>query len=193
MTKGIGELGKKTKAIDYKLAVVVSDRVNVQDVRLIETRCGQSPGANQGKHFLEIDCDTRVEVDKERKCVLVFPTFTLNGFRSESKRDEPDLTIKATFVLLYSLNSCRGLKKENYEAFADTNGIYNAWPYWREYVQSVIGRMNLPPLTIPVFRLVEPAKEGKKVKAKRRKPQTTRRQGKRRVSKAKSAVVGNHV
>jgi len=38
-------------------------------------------------------------------------------------------------------------------AFARTNGIYNAWPYWREFVQNMIARMNLPPLVIPVFRL----------------------------------------
>jgi preprotein translocase subunit SecB len=31
------------------------------------------------------------------------------------------------------------------------NGIYNIWPYWREYVQTTTSRLGLPPLTLPVL------------------------------------------
>jgi len=37
--------------------------------------------------------------------------------------------------------------------FAETNGLYNAWPYWREFVQNTAARMSLPGLTVPVLRL----------------------------------------
>jgi preprotein translocase subunit SecB len=166
MTKGVGRKDKASGAIDYSLAVVVSDRVEIEDVRVIEAGCMQQPTASRGKHALEIDCRTIVKVDRASKHLLVFLHFTLQGFPAEDERAEPDLTVEARFLLVYKLTSVKGLKKENYEAFAESNGIYNAWPYWREYVQNTVVRMNLPPLTIPVFRLVKPAKEVQKMKAR---------------------------
>ena len=38
------------------------------------------------------------------------------------------------------------------EAFANTDAVYHAWPYWREFVQSSMARMGLPPIMIPLFR-----------------------------------------
>lgn len=185
--KGIEE---GTTCVDYGLAVVVSDRVSIEDVRLIAGSFRQAPGVGHVQHSLEIDCTTKVQVDKEGKCVLVFPTFELSGFPSESKPKEVDLVITATFLLAYKVSSLRGLKKENYEAFAESNGVYNAWPYWREYVQSMIARMNLPPLTIPVFRLVAPRKQGERVNTKTTARKRPKDQGNRKVSKRKTARTG---
>ena len=36
-------------------------------------------------------------------------------------------------------------------AFARINSIYNAWPFWREFVDSAVGRMGLPRLTLPLL------------------------------------------
>ena len=36
-------------------------------------------------------------------------------------------------------------------AFGKINGIFNIWPYWREYVQSSISRIGLPPVAIPLM------------------------------------------
>ena len=41
------------------------------------------------------------------------------------------------------------------DEFGRTNALYHVWPYWREYVQSALSRLRLPPLTIPMFRLPE--------------------------------------
>jgi hypothetical protein len=32
--------------------------------------------------------------------------------------------------------------------------IFNCWPYFREYLQSTVTRMNLLPLTVPLLRLL---------------------------------------
>ena len=50
-------------------------------------------------------------------------------------------------------------------AFAKSNGMLNIWPYWRECVQSTVLRAGLPPLTLPLFRVVH---EQVKVKIKGR-------------------------
>lgn len=43
--------------------------------------------------------------------------------------------------------------EELLEQFARTNGLYNAWPYFREYCQSMLTRMMLPAPPLPPFLL----------------------------------------
>jgi preprotein translocase subunit SecB len=50
------------------------------------------------------------------------------------------------------VTSLEGLTEAHLDAFAKTNAVFNAWPYWREFVQSTTVRMGLPPLVTPVFR-----------------------------------------
>ena len=151
--------------IDYKLAVAVSDRVNIQNVRLVESQCRQTPEAGRRNCDIQIDWNVHTRADKKNDGVLVFPTFKLIAFDIKKGPDKPELSIDATFVLIYKAERIGKLKQENFEAFGKSNGIYNAWPYWREYVQNTVARMGLPPLTIPVFRLLPPKqKTGKEPK-----------------------------
>jgi hypothetical protein len=84
--------------------------------------------------------------------VIVIPKFQLRAF-NESESGKPIINIDASFLLTYKVKDFDGLTKRGFGAFGDINGIYNAWPYWREFVQNTIGRMGLPTLTIPVFRI----------------------------------------
>ena len=160
------KIPKKTDT-DYDLAVAVSDKVNLEDVRLIACRCFQSPEAGTGSHNLEIDWDVETQTNKNNKTVLVLPSFVVKGTPKNSNTKEPDLTIEADFVLIYKAKSLSRLRKNNFDAFGKTNGIYNAWPYWREYVQNIISRMGLPPLVIPVFRLMKPKSTAQKKTTKK--------------------------
>lgn len=62
--------------------------------------------------------------------------------------------LSATFHLLYSLPVDFDAERSCFEQFATVNGVYNAWPYWRELVQTSAGRIGLPGVTLPVFRPV---------------------------------------
>ena len=54
------------------------------------------------------------------------------------------------------MKSFEGINDEHLHAFSATNGVFNAWPYWREFVQNTTARMGLPtPVIVPVFRLGE--------------------------------------
>jgi preprotein translocase subunit SecB len=161
---------EKGQVVDYSLATAVSDVVTVKDIRLINSSCLQTPQALGNKHSLEINYDVEADFDKKQKSVLIFPSFELKGFAEGSKKDEPSVNIQATFLLSYALDKVSGIKKRNVDAFAKTNGIYNAWPYWREFVQNTIARMGLPPLVIPPFRLKPLAEKNKtRKKAKKKK------------------------
>lgn len=65
----------------------------------------------------------------------------------------PLLSIRACLKVNYLVDDTSGLGEKNIEAFAKINGIYNAWPYWRELVQNLTCRMGILPITVPVFRV----------------------------------------
>lgn len=64
--------------------------------------------------------------------------------------------IVARFRLLYRLSGGGPPKSEDIEQFAYWNSVFNAWPYWREYVSSTINRAHLPPFIVPVMMVPMP-------------------------------------
>jgi len=169
----MGKVAKKTKTSKKKnlleLGIIVSDRVQLVDVRLIRCNCHQTPLAQQGNQSVDIDYaySTKTLLQKQNNCILVFPSFKMKIVPNESKDKETSLAIEADFLLVYSIDDLEGIKEENIKAFGEANGIYNAWPYWREFVQNTIARMGLPQLTIPVFRITSSPKKKKNKPASR--------------------------
>ena len=133
------------------LAAPVSDRVQIRHVILAESVARHRALCAGPPAELSLNVNVRTESKEKDQLIQVFPRFTLIG------RDSPDsaeevLRVEAMFVVAYHVPSFEGIGKENIDAFGQMNGIYNVWPYWREFVQSITVRMGLPPLTVPVFR-----------------------------------------
>ena len=124
---------------------------------------GIEPKLHKEKLEFEINGNVKTQVDKKNGYVFVFPSFDLNVYKPGKSPEESEVSIKATFEIIYKAKELKSLTKKNFDAFGQTNGVYNAWPYWREFVQNTIARMGLPPLTIPVFRLVDTKPKKKKV------------------------------
>jgi hypothetical protein len=68
--------------------------------------------------------------------------------------EKPQAEVRATFELSYRIPSDESFSADALAAFARTNAVFNAWPYWREFVQATLARMLMPALTIPLFRLL---------------------------------------
>ena len=153
--------------------LLVSDRVQLKDVRLINCKCDQIPEATLGKKAYDINHSTEVQVDKKNGYVIVTAKFHFEAF-SESKTQKPVILMGASFLLAYKIENFEGLTQKGFEQFANLNGIYNAWPYWREFVQNTVTRMGLPSLTIPVFRIVQSTTK-KSIKRKTVRKKTTKR------------------
>lgn len=158
--------GKKKP--DVSPGLRVSDRVQITDVRLANCDCEQKPAAAAGKKSYNITTSTEVQLDKNNGFIVVIAKFHFEA-SVENKGQEPALTIGASFVLTYRIDEFDGLTQEGFDQFANLNGVYNAWPYWREFVQNMVGRMGLPPLTIPVFRIVESRSETRTAKKTKKK------------------------
>ena len=159
---------QKSLALNEKdaiaLSLKISDNIEIKDVRVIASSFKQTPNANVGSKSVEIDNTANVELDADNKYIFVIADFNLNAFVKNNVK--PVVMISASFLLTYDYkDELVGFPDEAFKKFAEMNGVYNAWPYWREFVQNATVRMGLSSLTIPVFRIFEP-KEIKKPKKK---------------------------
>lgn len=133
------------------LAAPVSERVQIMTICLAESVAKLGTVRERLPAKLAMGVNVETGVDKQRGFIQVRPRFTLAAKYEDSNEDEL-LRIEAVFLLQYRVPSFKRLRKASIAAFGELNGLFNAWPYWREFVQSTTVRMGLPALTIPVYR-----------------------------------------
>jgi hypothetical protein len=136
-----------------KLAAQVSKHVQIEDVRLIQMsgRVYPQPSEAVGgtahleqthkAKFRRTGADLSIEVH-----------FDLRGVHKDGD-DKKIFSLRAAFELTYRLDKEVLLSHAELLAFSHVNGLFNAWPYWREFVQNTAARMALPGLVVPVFRV----------------------------------------
>lgn len=73
---------------------------------------------------------------------------------AQPKDEDVLCVIEATFIADYLMTS--NVDEEALQEFASKNVSYHVWPYWRELLHDVAGRMRLPTITLP-FHRVAPA------------------------------------
>ncbi len=66
--------------------------------------------------------------------------------------DSPVVDLSATFLATYRIEEAASFPEDALQHFADLNGTYNVWPYWRELVQTFTGRAGLSGIVVPVFK-----------------------------------------
>jgi hypothetical protein len=85
--------------------------------------------------------------------IHVYVDFQFTAFDSASEEGDAEVVrLESTYLLVYELEGSEDVPEDAFEHFATLNGTYNAWPYWRELVQTVTGRVGLSPIVVPVFR-----------------------------------------
>jgi len=132
--------------------VAVANAVQLREIRLIDSFSHVRPEAIKGKRSYEIERSARVEISAESPLFMVFADFRLRG-PSDTDPNKLALDIGASYLLVYKADGIRDFDRAALEEFADINALFNAWPYWREFVQSITTRMGLAPLTVPVLRI----------------------------------------
>lgn len=76
-------------------------------------------------------------------------------FRLLPNEGPPAVDLRATTELVYVRNSKTPIEATDLDEFALVNAPFNAWAYWREFVQTALSRMNLPAFAIPLFRIAD--------------------------------------
>lgn len=129
--------------------------VELRDVRLVEATV--KTRVRNPKEIVEpqmaVSHRARV-LHRSESGFLVAATVQLQIRAKEAPEEqESPISMAVTFALTYSLADAPSRPDEILQEFARVNGAFNAWPYWREYIQSTAARMSLPPLVLPVFRV----------------------------------------
>jgi hypothetical protein len=139
--------------------------VQLAGVRLSElTAAGNLPEDGVRNALVEIAHSAKVK-DRTSDRFMVTATITVRmtrqgrGKRAIRHGPTTTLSLQAAFDLLYELPKAKDFSAAALSHFANVNGVYNAWPYWRELVQSITVRMGLPPVVLPVFRIAPPGQE----------------------------------
>lgn len=135
-----------------RLAPIIA-KADLQDIRLAESSCkafaqdSGPPGEVDvrlnwtAKANLRAAGSFSVLADLE---VLLVPA---GGAPSEGAR------VTARLELRYQIPPDLPIHEGLLDEFAKLNGVFNAWPYWREFVQNTLVRMGLPPLALPLYRV----------------------------------------
>lgn len=141
---------------DIQLAGTVAKFVELTSVTLSAASVRSSIDPNKIPETLSVANRYRASFEKmeveNARSIRVSVDFGFDAFSDPDEVADKLVDLTATFLLIYTLSSDAQFEEEAVTHFASINGAYNAWPYWRELVQSVAGRVGLSGIVLPVFR-----------------------------------------
>jgi hypothetical protein len=131
----------------------VASTVQIVDVKLRSFSARFDSPSEEGQLVVEVKCmaDGRIE-GLDHPQIVVLTDFVMEARPDANQSGEPCCEVRARIALTYDSPKAAEFSSEHLSAFAQGNGIYNAWPYWREFLQSSTVRMGLPPFILPSFR-----------------------------------------
>ena len=176
--------------LDMEAAARVAQQFVLQEIFLVDAKISRDPLTVSPETLsLEHKCSTEMlEFDKEKETRFIRCNFRVAAFNGE----EPSklvMKIEAAFCTSYVKKSVIHFPDDPDDIDSDfvdslettieymmrINPISNAWPYWREFVQSMSARMGYPALTVPMLEIVLKKRPTKKAKSQPVKQQATRR------------------
>ena len=98
---------------------------------------------------LKVSIKDKVDKHQSDNKVVVTHKFFLNAKPSEEEKDFV-IKISVAFCLVYTSSS--PLEDDFFDVFKEMSLPVNSWPYFREFIQSMTQRMNIPPLTLPLVK-----------------------------------------
>ena len=142
-----------SKATDALRALIAE--VEIEGVRLVEATAETKARSPSDTGAVKLLTDQKAEISEQRDDGTFFVAVTMRATLAPGETEaekKPLVSITTSFELQYRVSKDFPVNAETLATFAETNGIYNAWPYWREFVQSMVARMGLPPVMLPVLR-----------------------------------------
>jgi len=124
--------------------------VQVQQVRLVEGRCRTTVRAPEPGMVINYPVRARLKEHRPDGTFCVEASVEARVTKKKSQR--PRILVEATFELTYKLPRTMSVSTSELEVFANTNAIFNVWPYFREFIQSMFERMALPAPILPLYK-----------------------------------------
>jgi len=173
--------------LDMEMAARVAQRFVVQEIYLVDAKISRDPLTVSPETLsLEHKCSTEIlSHDEEKKLRFTLCNFRVAAFNGKSP-DKVVMKIEASFCTSYVTKSLPDPLIPGDDISPETllaaieylhtiNPISDAWPYWREFVQSMSTRMGFPALTVPLLEIVPKKPKEKKEKRQRAKRKPAQR------------------
>lgn len=142
------------------LAARVAGGVELLDVRMVKSSAEHLGFPVSGSPLsYDLDIQPTAHFDSDSQGLVVSTEFALEmdqetGEEGSGRRQIANVSF--TLVALFETPEGATYEPEELESFGATTGIFCLYPYAREYVQDVTGRLGLPPLTLGVYRVPAP-------------------------------------
>lgn len=147
----------------WRLAGHVAGCADLRDVRLFSFKGDLPlPDTSRGLGYsLDVQVEYQTLGDEVVNALVVSGNYTVLVTESVDEGaadDEPvtvaslEFTLAAMYVLLEQDREPQSFDDEEFEAFSFTTGQYALYPYAREFVANMTGRMGLPPLHLGTLR-----------------------------------------
>jgi hypothetical protein len=168
--------------LDMEAAARVAQLFVLQEIFLVDAKISRDPLIESPEVLsLEHKCSTEfLTSEKGKNLRFILCNFRVAAFSDKEPR-KLIMKIEASFCTSY-------VKKPDIfipddvdslltyaEYFGTINPISHAWPYWREFVQSMSSRMGFPALTVPLLEIVPKKDATKEAKSQPAKKQSSRR------------------
>jgi hypothetical protein len=165
-------LAETAENLNMEAVARVAQKAVLEEISLVNAQINRHSLSISREHLtLESKCSTKIlPLEKDKNILPILCNFRIVAFADKSP-DKIVMSIEASFCTAYVLKPIEEFDPADIDHFAKINPIYNAWAYWREFVQSMTTRMGFPALTIPLLKIIpkKPAlQEAKKKPAKRK-------------------------
>ncbi len=156
-------LAEAAENLDMEAVGRVAQKAVLEEIYLVDAKMRRElADISANTLSLEHKCSTKI-LTAEKDILPILCNFGVEAFSGKSP-DKIVMSIEASFCTSYVLKPIEEVNPADIEHFAKINPIYNAWAYWREFVQSMTSRMGFPVLTIPLLKIVPKKSKEKEVK-----------------------------
>lgn len=137
---------------NLQLAGRVARHVSLRSISLRSATIKTSFDPDTLPDEIELDQAYRANLEsKEGGRVVILVDFKFFARTPGEEGPVEIMSMDAAYALVYELRPDAEIEDHCFEYFAEVNGPYNAWPYWRELVQTATGRTGMAGVTVPVF------------------------------------------
>ena len=150
---------------DVRLAFEVHNNAAIQRIRLARAKVASQAIDETPKAPIVVNFSFKSKpLQSPRNIMRLEIAFRMAGVEERGESDhtrrkpEPVVLVECAYEVDYEVLDGFEPSAGHIKAFKDGNAIFNAWPYFREYLQNNLQRMGLPPLVAPFLRLQPRAK-----------------------------------
>lgn len=140
-------MAEKKKKIDPKKYADILSKTQLVEIYLDSCSVSHMREEIQTEKKIKIEIKDKASFKIVEDGFKAFHVYEAKAVSSNPEVLKPLMNINVVFCLVFRSHGDIG--KDFFEVFKVVNLPLNSWPYLREFVQSMIQRMNLPHLTLP--------------------------------------------